>query len=46
MRVNLRPWLVLFVLVLAGCAQPTPALTTIAAPDLSGVSFEVHQEPG
>ncbi len=45
MRVRFRTLLVLL-LAVGGCAQPTPALTTIAAPDLSGVSFEVHQEPG
>ncbi len=33
-------------LLLVGCAEPTPVATTLAAPDLSGVAFEVHQEPG
>ena len=46
MRVKFRSLLALLVVGLAGCAQPTPALTTIAAPDLSGVAFEVHQAPG
>jgi hypothetical protein len=39
-------WLALVALAAVGCAEPTPVATTLAAPDLSGVSFEVHQEPG
>lgn len=44
-------WLVLLTLVLTACADTTPAATTDAptgaeAPDLSGISFEVHKAPG
>jgi len=48
MKLRHRMWylLALPALLLAGCAEPTPVVTTLAAPDLSGVAFEVHQEPG
>lgn len=39
-------WVALVALTVVGCAEPTPVVTTVAAPDLSGVAFEVHQEPG
>jgi len=43
-------WLLLLALVLAACgsnaATPTSASVNTGNLDLSGLSFEVHQEPG
>ena len=36
----------LALLALSGCAQPEPDLVAAEVPDLTGVAFDVHQEPG
>ena len=45
-RVFLGLMAALALLALSGCAQPEPELVAAEAPDLTGVAFDVHQEPG
>ena len=45
-RVLLGLTVALALLALSGCAQPEPDLVAAEVPDLTGVAFDVHQEPG